>query len=150
MNGDLIMRNSILVHAPTSRLWEVLTLPAETWKYTGSHAVSDWQPGSTVVWEGVREGRRDITGKGRVVEIEPGSFLSYTLLDPGLQVPDIPENYLTITCKLKAADDATLLTVTRGDYSRIAKGEQRYREAEIEGGGWNSILVKMKEVAEGS
>jgi hypothetical protein len=43
------------------------------------------------------------------VEIEPGSFLSYTLLDPRSTVADSPENYLTITWKLKAAEEGALL-----------------------------------------
>lgn len=148
MNGDLIMRNSILIHAPSERVWQMLTGPAYTAKYMGSRALSDWQPGSSLAWEQEHASGNTITGKGCIVEIEPGSFLSYTLLDPRSTVADSPENYLTITWKLKAAEEGVLLTVTRGDYAKIAGGEERYREAEIKGGGWNATLLKVKEVAE--
>jgi hypothetical protein len=36
-------------------------------------------------------------------------------------VAELPENYLTITWKLKAAEEGALLTVTRGDYAKIAR-----------------------------
>jgi uncharacterized protein YndB with AHSA1/START domain len=148
MNGDLIMRDSILIHAPCERVWQILTDPTCTAKYMGSGALSDWQPGSPLTWEEQDGVRSATTGKGSIVEIQPGSFLSYTLLDPRSAVADSAENYLTITWKLKAAEEGALLTVTRGDYAKIAGGEERYREAEIKGGGWNSILLKVKQVAE--
>lgn len=150
MNGDLIMRNSILVHAPSQQVWRTLTLPSYTVQYAGSRAFSDWQPGSRLEWKQQNADGHALAGEGTIVEIEPGSFLSYTLLDPRFALADSAENYLTITWKLKAAEEGTVLTVTRGDYAKVARGEERYREAEIEGGGWNSILLKVKEAAEES
>jgi hypothetical protein len=41
-----------------------------------------------------------------------------------------------------------MLTVTQGDYSKVAEGEKRYTEAFNNGEGWNPILVEIKKLVE--
>jgi len=61
---------------------------------------------------------------------------------------DKPENYLTVTYKLSVENGQTVLTVTQGDYSKVADGEKRYKESYNNGEGWNPILVEIKKLAE--
>ena len=63
-------------------------------------------------------------------------------------IEDKPENYLTVTYSLEEKNDATELTVTQGDYNKVADGERRYKEAWNDGEGWNPILIQIKEIVE--
>jgi uncharacterized protein YndB with AHSA1/START domain len=86
--------------------------------------------------------------KGLIEDIEPGKFLAYTTIDPNSTIDDISENYLTVTYSLAEENGSTILTVTQGDYSKVAEGERRYQEAYNGGEGWNPILVEIKKLAE--
>jgi uncharacterized protein YndB with AHSA1/START domain len=114
----------------------------------GCETVSDWQPGSPLLWQGEYEGKPMVFVKGDVVRIEPGHYLEYTVFDPNGEIEDIPQNYLTVSYKLVEEGGKTLLTVTQGDYETVADGERRYNESYNGGEGWNSILVKIKEQVE--
>ncbi len=114
----------------------------------GCETVSDWQPGSPLLWRGSHEGQDMVFVKGHILKIKPGSFLAYTTIDPNSDIPDIPENYLTVTYDLYPESDETILTVTQGDYRRVADGERRYKEAYNDGQGWNPILEEIKKLLE--
>ena len=150
MEKNLTVSNSITINAPASKVWDALTNPEQTKKYMfGCEAISDWKPGSTLLWKGNYEGKEMVFVKGNVVSIEPGKFLSYTTIDPNSSVPDLPENYLTVTYQLSETHYTTVLTVTQGDYATVADGDKRYKET-VDGGGWNPILVQIKKLVEGS
>jgi len=139
----------ITIDAPASKVWDVLTKPEQTKKYMfGCETVSDWKQGSSLVWRGEYEGKVMDFVTGNIVSIEPGKHLAYTTIDPNSSIDDIPENYLTVTYDLDEKDGRTILTVTQGDYSKVANGEGRYKEAYNNGEGWNPILVEIKKVAE--
>lgn len=146
----MIIENSISIHAPAAKVWDALVNPAQTKKYMfGCETVSDWKPGSSLLWKGTYEGKEMVFVKGNIVEIKPGKFLSYTVIDPNsATIADIPENYLTVTYGLKEQNGDTLLTVTQGDFSKVAEGERRYAETNNGGEGWNPILVQIKALAE--
>lgn len=115
----------------------------------GCATVSDWKPGSSLEWKGEHEGKEMVFVKGTILEINPGKFLAYTTIDPHSNIDDVSENYLTVTYDLQAEDGHTVLTVTQGDYSKVAEGERRYKEAWNNGEGWNPILVQIKQLVEG-
>ena len=145
MSAPATITNVIQINAPASTVWDALTKPEETRKYMfGCETVSDWKPGSPLLWQGEYEGQQMIFVKGNIVSIEPGRHLAYTVLDPNAMMDDIPENYLTVTYDLAEEGSGTWLTVTQGDYSKVADGERRYDEAYNGGEGWNPILVKIK------
>lgn len=49
----LFIENTILINAPISVVWNELANPGETKKYMfGCEAVSDWKPGSELLWRG--------------------------------------------------------------------------------------------------
>jgi uncharacterized protein YndB with AHSA1/START domain len=150
MSTPLIVKNSITINAPSAKVWDLLVNPLQTKKYMfGCETVSDWKPGSQLLWKGEYEGKEMVFVKGNVIEIRPHQFLSYSVIDPNnTNIPDIPENYLTVTYTLIPQGDSTALTVTQGDYSTVADGQKRYEDTWNNGEGWNPILVQIKQLAE--
>ena len=150
MSKELIIKNTIVINAPATKVWNALTNPEETKKYMfGCETVSDWKPGSTLLWKGSYEGKEMIFVKGHVVQINPPLILSYTVIDPNSTIADIPENYLTVTYNLTEENGKTTLTVTQGDYNKVGDGEKRYKDSYNNGEGWNQILVQIKKLVEG-
>ena len=148
MSTPLIVKNSIAINATPDRVWDALINPEQTKKYMfGCETVSDWKPGSALLWKGNYEGKEMIFVKGNILSIETGRFLSYSTIDPNSGIADIPENYLTVTYALTSQNGQTVLTVTQGDYATVGDGEKRYQET-IDGGGWDPILNEIKKLAE--
>jgi uncharacterized protein YndB with AHSA1/START domain len=150
MSQPLFVQNSISIHAPAAKVWDALVNPAQTKKYMfGCETVSNWKPGSSLLWKGVYEGKEMVFVKGNIVAIRPGAYLSYTVIDPNsASIPDIPENYLTVEYILEEQDGNTLLTARQGDFSTVAEGEKRYNETYNGGEGWSPILVQIKALVE--
>lgn len=146
----LIITNTITINAPTSKVWDALVNPEQTKKYMfGCETVSDWKVGSELLWRGSYEGKEMVFVKGTITTITPDKFLAYTVIDPNnTAIADIPENYLTVTYKLDTENGQTVLTVTQGDYNKVAEGEKRYQESYNSGEGWNPILVEIKKLVE--
>ncbi len=145
----LFVKNTIAINAPASKVWDALTNPEQTRKYMfGCETVSDWKQGSSLEWKGNHEGKEMVFVKGNIADIIPEKLLAYTVIDPNSTIEDIPENYLTVTYDLKEQDEETILTVTQGDYSKVADSEKRYNEAYNNGEGWNPILIQIKSLAE--
>ena len=143
-----MITNSITINAPAEKVWDALVNPEQTKKYMfGCETVSDWKPGSELLWKGNYEGNDMVFVKGKVVEINPGKFLSYTTIDPNSGIADIPANYLTVTYDLKEENGQTVLTATQGDYSTVGDGEKRFKET-LDGGGWQPILEEIKKMLE--
>jgi len=150
MSLPLFIKNTITINAPANKVWDALVNPEQTKKYMfGCETVSDWKPGSPLLWRMDYEGKEFIPVKGNVVDIQPGQLLVYTVIDPNNPaIPDIPENYLTVIYELVPGDNHTVLNVTQGDYSTVADGEKRYNDSYNNGEGWNPILVQIKEMLE--
>jgi len=148
MSQPLIVKSSVSIHAPAAKVWDTLTNPQQTKKYMfGCEAISDWKPGSPLIWKGVFNGVEMVAVKGNIVSIVPNKSLVYTVIDPNNpNIPDIPGNYLTVTCDLDEEGDQTLLTVSQGDYGTVAEGPARYEDTRK--GGWDSIMDRIKAVAE--
>ena len=146
---ELFIRNTIKINAPTSKVWDLLTNPEMTKIYMfGCETVSEWKVGSELLWKGNYEGKEMIFVKGQIVIIEPTKKLVYTTFDPNSTIADIPENYLDVTYLLNEENGVTTLTVTQGDYNKVAEGEKRYKEGSNNGEGWNPILEEIKKIAE--
>ena len=149
MENPLFIKNTIELKARPGAVWDALVNPEQTKKYMfGCEALSDWNVGSPLLWKGLYEGKEMIFVKGHIVRIEPDKFLSYTVIDPNGPIPDVPENYLTVTYELTAQGNHTTLTVTQGDYSKVADGAKRYADSNNGGEGWNPILVEIKKLVE--
>lgn len=152
INKGQIVTSNILINASVSNVWDALINPVQAKKYMfGCETVSDWKIGSSLLWKGEWEGKEMIFVKGNIVDIQPEKLLAYTTIDPNNSaIPDVPENYLTVTYILSEENGQTRLVVTQGDYSKVADGEKRYKEAFNNGEGWNPILIEIKKLVESS
>lgn len=149
MSNPLIVKSSIVINAPASKVWDALVNPELTKKYMfGCETVSDWKPGSPLLWKGVFNGAELVAVKGHIVSIVPEKFLAYTVFDPNSTIEDVPENYTTVTYELSSESGYTVLDVTQGDFSTVANGQKRYEETYNNGEGWKPILVEIKKLVE--
>lgn len=149
MSEPLFVKNTITIKVSAEKVWDALTNPVQTKKYMfGCETVTDWKQGSTLLWRGNYQGKEMVFVKGNIVEIDYGKFLAYTTIDPNSAIDDVSENYLTVTYSLAEENGQTVLTVTQGDYSKVAEGQRRYTEAYNGGEGWNPILVEIKKLVE--
>ena len=145
----MIIRNTISINAPAAKVWDALTNPAKTKIYMfGCETVSDWKPGSELLWRAHYEGKDIDFVKGEIVSIEPDKKLVYTTFDPLSTMEDKPENYLRVTYELKENNSQTEFTVTQDGYENAAEGKRRFQEAYNNGEGWNPILVEIKKLVE--
>ncbi|HQS54104.1 MAG: hypothetical protein B7Y15_02960 [Bacteroidetes bacterium 24-39-8] len=141
--------NQIEIKAPASSVWDALTNPEMTKQYMfGCETISDWEIGSALLWQGEYEGKKMVFVKGHIVDLVPNQLLSYTVIDPNGSIPDIPENYLTVSYELVQKEGYTLFTVTQGDYNKVAEGAKRFEESSNGGEGWNPILKAIKALIE--
>jgi uncharacterized protein YndB with AHSA1/START domain len=148
MSQPLVVNNTISLKASASKVWDALTNPSQTKKYMfGCEALSDWKVGSPLVWKGNFNGVELVAVKGVINRIQPEKFLAYTTIDPNSQIPDLPENYLTVTYELAEKNGQTILTVTQGDYRTVAEGDKRYQET-VAGGGWSPVLEEIRKLVE--
>src|ERR1700742_3126613 len=121
MSQPLTVQSNITIQAPAAKVWDVLTNPEETKKYMfGCEALSDWKEGSPLIWKGNFNGVEVVAVKGTILKINPGKYLEYTVIDPNNpNIPDLPENYLTVTCTLTEKDGITTFDVTQGGYDTV-------------------------------
>lgn len=148
MQKSLIVENEIQLQATPEKVWDALVNPEQTKKYMfGCETVSDWQVGSSLLWQAEYEGRNMVFVKGVILDIDPGRLLVYTTFDPNSTIEDIPENHATVTYRLSPQGGGTHLYVSQGDFAQLADGERRYNEV-ADGGGWQPILDQIKALLE--
>lgn len=113
-----------------ARVWAALTDPAEIKQYFfGTDVITDWQVGHPIVWRGEWQGKT-FEDHGIVLEFEPLRHFSVTHFSPLTELPDIPENYHTVTYSVEhAAGGTTLIIRQSGNRSagEVADSEQTWR-----------------------
>ena len=146
MGQTLTVKKEIQLNADMTKVWEVLTQPGWTKKYMfGCEVESDWIAGSPILWKGTVDGKKIVYVKGTIVSIETGRLLQYTTFDPNSGMEDVPANYTTVTYSLVPEHGHTILSVSQGDYSKVADGQKRYEETLK---GWDMVLENIKELLE--
>jgi uncharacterized protein YndB with AHSA1/START domain len=141
MSESLVAKRSVTVHADAAKVWDALTNPEMIKQYLyGTRAFSDWKEGSSITYEGVWQGK-SYKDKGVVKKIEPRRILVTTYWSALSGLPDLPENYSTVTYALSERDGETTLTVTTDNID--TKESVDHTEAN-----WNSVLEKLKELLE--
>ena len=141
MDKNLIATASITTRAPRARAWQALVDPDAIRQYMfGTHAVSDWQEGSPIVWQGEWQGNT-YQDKGVILQLAPGCRLQYSHFSPLSGMPDLPENYHTVTIELADAGDQTRITLTQ-DHNTSDE------EVEHSAGNWTMMLASLKEFLE--
>ncbi len=129
------------ISASSAQVWTALTDPEQIKMYMfGSEVVTDWQPGSPIVWKGEYEGKA-YEDRGEIVEIEPKRRLKVTHFSPLSGQEDVPENYHTLTYELAEHGAKTHVSLSQDNNA----SEQ---EAEHSRAMWEAMLTGLKEVAE--
>ena len=133
---------STTINAPASRVWEALTKPELIKKYMfGTDVISDWKVGSPIVYKGEWQGK-PFEDKGQILAFEPEKLLVSTHWSPLSGVPDLPENYHTVTYRLSESDGKTEVTIHQD------KNASEEEKADSEAN-WKAILDGLKKLLEG-
>jgi uncharacterized protein YndB with AHSA1/START domain len=131
----------ITIKAKAAKVWDALTNPRIIKEYLfGTEAKSDWKVGSPITYSGVWEGKR-YEDKGTILELVPNRRLSATYWSSFSSLPDLPENYSTVTYELSEARGETTLTV-------IQDNNPTRESADHSQGNWEKVLQTMKALLE--
>ena len=129
------------IRASAEQVWAALTDPQQIEKYMfGSRVVTDWEPGSPIVWKGEYDGKR-YEDKGEILEIEPGRRLKMTHFSPLSGEDDVPANYHTLVYELEEHGDKTRVSLSQDN-------NPSEEAAEHSRGNWQKMLTGLKEVVE--
>ena len=141
MSDDLIARASLTVDAPRAKVWDALVSPKAIKQYMfGATVVSDWRPGSPIVWKGEWQGK-PYEDKGTILEVEPGRTLRYSHFSPLSGLPDEPGNYHTVTIELSGEGDQTRVA--------LAQDNNPTDEARVHSErNWGMMLAALKKFLE--
>ncbi len=143
MSTDLVISKSIDIFSPSSRVWEVLIKPGMISQYfTGAETVTSWRIGSRITFTHIYEGK-EFKNKGVILNSEPNKLLRYTYWTGFSNTEDKPENYTTITFDLTEISHKMNLRLTQTNFKNV----EWYKALQI---GWDQVLEKMKELAEGN
>jgi len=117
LTADQIIHKTIRINAPASNVWDTLTNPVliNRWMLdgeTGIDIISEWKPGSSIIFRGDLHGL-DFENKGTILQYEPGKVFEYNFWSSLSQNADIPENYSVIRFELTPAGDTTTLAFTQ-------------------------------------
>ena len=139
--SDLIARASVSVGARVQKVWDALTTPETIKRYMfGTTVASDWKEGGPITWKGEWQGRK-YEDKGVVMQFKPPQLLQYTHFSPLAGLPDVPENYHTVTIALSADGNRTLVDLTQ-DHNDTEEA----RAHSIKN--WEMMLAGLKRVVE--
>ena len=128
------------IDASPGEVWTALTDPEQIEKYMfGSQVVTDWQPGSPIVWKGEYEGKK-YEDKGEIVEVDQARRLKLTHFSP-LSGDDIPENYHTVLYELEERGRKTQVSLSQDNNSSEEAAEHSRAN-------WEKMLAGLKEVVE--
>jgi uncharacterized protein YndB with AHSA1/START domain len=141
MNNKFTATATTTIHAPVSKVWQALVNPEIIKQYLfNTDVLSDWKVGSPITYKGEWEGKA-FEDKGKILEIEPEKTLKSTHWSPLSGVPDIPENYHTVTYTLSDQGGRTELTITQDN--NATEEEKAHSEKN-----WQTVLQGMKELLE--
>jgi uncharacterized protein YndB with AHSA1/START domain len=141
--ADYVATAEAEVEAPPSRVWQALTDPDEIERYMfGARVVTDWKPGSRIVWKGEYDGR-PFEDKGEVLDVVPERRLEVTHFSPLSGDEDVPENYHTLTFVLEGSDGTTRVSLSQ-DGNRSAEAAEHSRA------NWEKMLLGLKATVEAS
>ena len=141
MNPQQKARATITVDAPAEKVWAALVTPASIKEYMfGTHVTSTFKPESPITWRGEWKGK-PYEDKGTIKKADPGRVLEYTHYSPMTGLPDVPENYHTVTVELTDRSGKTLVTLVQDGIK--TDEEKQHSEAN-----WKMMLDALKKFVE--
>jgi len=143
IESSLVVRKSITINAPASKVWKVLTdldLMKQWVLNTEVEVLTDWQVGNPIVirWK-LEKGRFE--NKGTVLQFEPEKVLEYNYWTKISRLPDKPENYARLKLILLPDGKTTTLELINTNIAAVATVEHSNFY-------WNSTLGIIKKLAE--
>jgi uncharacterized protein YndB with AHSA1/START domain len=142
MNQTFVAQATIIINAPTSRVWDALTRPDLIKQYLfGTKVTTDWRVGSPITYQGTWEGKA-YQDKGKVLQVAPGKLLVSTFWSSLSGLPDVPENYQTVRYELSTEGSGTRLTITQDN--NATQEDANHSEQN-----WKMVLDGMKKLLEG-
>ncbi len=143
---EAYIKTSITIQAPISDVWDALVNPDLTERYMfGCRVVSDWKPGAIVGWVGTVDGKEVTFVTGYLIDLVPEQLLVYSVVDPNARYADNRADHLVVSCALSETTDGVALSISQGDYTKVADGAKRYGHGVT---GWDQLLQTLKKVVE--
>ena len=141
MNKKFTAEVTGTINAPAAKVWEAFTTPRLLKQiFFGADVISDWKVGSPIVYKGEWDGK-PYEDKGIILQFEPEKLLVTTHWSPLSGVPDVPENYHTVSYKLSGMGNSTKLTITQDN--NATEDEKMHSEQN-----WKMMLDGVKKMLE--
>jgi uncharacterized protein YndB with AHSA1/START domain len=132
---------TIKINAPLAKVWQAFVNPAIIKEYMfGTNVVSSWEEGSEIFWKGEWQGKT-YEDKGILLRLVPEKLIQYTHFSPMTGLPDIPENYHTVTIEL--TDEKTNILISLSQDNSWTEHEKEHSEKN-----WEMMLVSLKKLLE--
>lgn len=142
MNHNLVVTKTVEVNATLAKVWDVLTNPAIIKEYLfGTETITDWKVGSPIIFQGEYQ-EQTYRDKGVILANVPNETISYCYWSAFTGLEDAPENYSTVTYRLKKKSD----TVT--EFTWEQKGyatEEAYQHSQT---GMDEFMHSIKAIME--
>ena len=109
-----VIRKGVLINSTTERVWGVLTDNALMAKWVSDDDIkinTSWEPQTPITFTGTWH-HGAFNDHGIVLVFKKEKMLKYSYFSAISELPDLPENYLIITFRLKTFDNETLLELT--------------------------------------
>ncbi len=141
MDQNLIAMASISIDASAEEVWQALVNPDDIRQYMfGTTVVSDWREGSPITWQGEWQGK-PYQDKGVIFQFIPGRKIRYSHFSPLSGVPDVPENYHTVTVELSREGNQTWVMLSQDN--NASEEERLHSQAN-----WEMMLANLKKYLE--
>jgi uncharacterized protein YndB with AHSA1/START domain len=130
------------IHASIDIVWDAFVNPDIIKKYMfGTTVNSSWKEGSTITWKGEWKGKA-YEDKGIILQCTPKTKLQYTHFSPLTGLPDLPENYHSVSIELLAKGNQTIVLLSQDNNAN----EQEKAHSEKN---WSMMLSELKKLLEG-
>jgi uncharacterized protein YndB with AHSA1/START domain len=141
MNKNLIAKASVIIKAPSAKVWNALVNPEAIKQYMfGTNVTSDWREGTPITWKGEWKGN-PYEDKGTILQVKPERTLQYTHFSPLSGLPDSPENYHTVTVELSREGPETRLSLAQDNNPTEEAREHNEKN-------WHMMLGALKKYLE--
>ena len=141
MTNSIILKLSVVINAPISKVWDAIVNPAQIKKYMfGTNTVSDWKVGSSITFSGEWEGK-PYMDKGTIIQLQKEKILEYNYWSNFSGEKDEPANYSNITYELSEQKGGTLFTLTQDNF----KNEEAKSHSQKN---WGMVFESMRKILE--
>ncbi len=141
MEKNITTEASVIIDASPLKVWKAITTPETIKRYLfGTAVTTDWKEGSSISYEGEYEGKK-YKDKGKILKIIPEEVFQSTYWSSMGGKEDLPENYNTVTYRLKPVKESTLVTISQDNIKSESEKEHVTEN-------WKMVLKTLKKVIE--